>query len=139
MRPLLVLRIIAPCALALAVAATSLPASARGSGFHGGFGHGGGHYGGARHSGGRGWHGGGWGWGLGLGAGIGWGFDSYWGWPGYELPYADLYSPTAPAVQQGAPPPPQYYYCDSPSGYYPYVTTCQTPWRAVSPVPPTAP
>jgi hypothetical protein len=28
-------------------------------------------------------------------------------------------------------PPPVYYWCDWPRGYYPYVTACHEPWRAV--------
>jgi hypothetical protein len=40
-----------------------------------------------------------------------------------------------PAVIQQAPPPPgqpaMWYYCDNPAGYYPYVQTCPTPFRAV--------
>ena len=44
---------------------------------------------------------------------------------------------TAPPPPPGAgyaPPPPQqqmWYYCDNPAGYYPYVQSCPTPFRAV--------
>jgi len=48
--------------------------------------------------------------------------------------------PGAPMViQQAAPPPPPqqqqqpvWYYCDSPAGYYPYVPTCNLPFRPVA-------
>jgi len=29
-----------------------------------------------------------------------------------------------------------WYRCDSPSGYYPYIPVCRTPWRIVPSVPP---
>jgi hypothetical protein len=137
---------LAPCLLALAIAAAPLAALAQRHG--GGFGHGGGHAwhggGGGWRGGGYGWHGGGYGWngGWGWGWGAGFGYDPLWGWPGYyyggyyDAPYAMVESvPAAPAV----PAPPQYYYCDSPKGYYPAVATCQLPWRPVAPVAPPAP
>ena len=42
---------------------------------------------------------------------------------GYEEP--------APAREQG-----YWYYCDSPSGYYPYVRECPGGWQRVAPTPP---
>ena len=45
-----------------------------------------------------------------------------------------------PAPEPLAPQPQQYwYYCDTPSGYYPYVATCPGGWRAVPATPPSAP
>lgn len=29
-----------------------------------------------------------------------------------------------------------WYRCDMPAGYYPYIPTCQTPWRMVPSMPP---
>jgi hypothetical protein len=55
-------------------------------------------------------------------------------------PYPDPYLPpvvVAPPVasapvEPAAPPPAQYwYFCDSAGGYYPYVPTCPSGWRAV--------
>ncbi len=51
-------------------------------------------------------------------------------------PYPDPYAPPVVAGPQPAvpvePPPPQYwYYCDAAGGYYPYVPTCASGWRAV--------
>jgi hypothetical protein len=43
-------------------------------------------------------------------------------------PYPDPYQP--PTVAAG---PQMYYFCDNPQGYYPYVPSCATPWRAVPP------
>jgi hypothetical protein len=74
------------------------------------------------------------------------------GWYGpppyvYAPPPAVVYAPpptvvVAPPptvyVTPSAPPPPQpavWYYCDNPQGYYPYVSTCGTPWRQVQPPP----
>jgi hypothetical protein len=37
--------------------------------------------------------------------------------------------------RQGPAPVGFWYRCDAPTGYYPYILTCQTPWRTV----PTAP
>lgn len=43
----------------------------------------------------------------------------------------------APApVVQAPPPSPVWYYCENPQGYYPYVATCGTAWRAVQPTEP---
>jgi hypothetical protein len=37
--------------------------------------------------------------------------------------------------RQGLVPTGFWYRCDTPAGYYPYVPTCQVPWRIVPPVP----
>jgi len=66
-------------------------------------------------------------------------------YPQPVYPYPDPYNyvplqtvvvqPPAPAPL--APQPQQYwYYCDSASGYYPYVATCPGGWRAVPATPP---
>lgn len=51
--------------------------------------------------------------------------------------------PVAPPPQAGATPgapsqstPGTWYYCDSPKGYYPYVSTCNEGWRSVPASPP---
>jgi len=79
------------------------------------------------------WHGGRYGWWW-LAGGL-WYF-----YPSPIYPYPDPYAPPvvqvpvpapAPAVP-AAPPPAQYwYYCDATGGYYPYVSTCPSGWRAV--------
>ena len=142
-------------ALALSLSATAL-AEGHGGGHAGGGGHwnGGGHADGGHWGGGRGhWDGGhwdhrggwdrGWGWGLGLGLGLGWPYygDPYWygGWPYYN--YAPrVYAAPAPVVEEPpvalAPQTPTWYYCDSPQGYYPYVQSCDAPWRPVPATPP---
>jgi hypothetical protein len=128
------------------------------SGWHGG-GYGGWHGGGWR----GGWHGGGWrggwhgGWRGGWCCGWGWGpsVSLFWGWPGfygypyYEPPYAYYpapapvyYPPAAPEAAQTSPgpaPAQSWYYCDNPRGYYPYVQSCSTGWRAVPVTPQGAP
>ena len=63
-------------------------------------------------------------------------------YPAPVYPYPDPYRP--PAVVIEPQPSGQYwYYCNNPAGYYPYVTSCFTPWQAVpasaqppQPVPP---
>jgi hypothetical protein len=40
-----------------------------------------------------------------------------------------------PVAVNPAPPPYYYYYCDDAQAYYPYVTSCDTPWRPVPPTP----
>jgi hypothetical protein len=65
------------------------------------------------------------------------------GWYFYPAPVYPYptYVPPAIVVQQppptptGLPPAQFWYYCDNPQGYYPYVATCNVPWRQV----PTAP
>jgi len=104
------------------------PVAAEARGYRGG-GHGGG------------W---GWGWGLGLGLGVGLAADSLLGWPGYYYPYGPYaypYPAYPTTVIQQVPvavpaAPASYYYCDNPKGYYPYVASCQTPWRPVPAAPP---
>ena len=81
---------------------------------------------------------GGWGFGIGIitGAVIG----SQMVRPYYPY-YYPSYSPTV-IVQQPvvvAPPtsaPGTWYYCEPARAYYPYVSTCPEPWRAVPAVPP---
>lgn len=57
----------------------------------------------------------------------------------YVPPPAVVYAPPVSVAPPAAPPPPPpalWYYCDNPAGYYPYVATCGTAWRAVAPQPP---
>lgn len=42
----------------------------------------------------------------------------------------------APPTPQGLPPTQNWYYCDNPKGYYPYVASCNGPWRPVPATPP---
>lgn len=42
-----------------------------------------------------------------------------------------IVAPQPPPVPSGEPPTQFWYFCDSPQGYYPYVTSCTVPWRAV--------
>ena len=117
--------------------------------------------------GGRGWNGGwggrpwyrgdwGWGgWGWGLGLGVGWAMADPWVYNPY--PWGAGYGyygaqPTTVVVNQ-TPVSPQgttylgstqeagpqnWFYCQSARGYYPYVTQCPEPWRAVPATPPGA-
>jgi hypothetical protein len=72
-------------------------------------------------------------------------FFSWYYYPAPVYPYPDPYQPpvvvvppaVSPApVAPATPPPPQYwYYCDSAGGYYPYVPTCPSGWRAVPAAP----
>lgn len=55
------------------------------------------------------------------------------------IPDVEEFAPPPPAV---APPPPAaasyyYYFCPDTQTYYPYVTSCASPWQPVSPTPPT--
>lgn len=72
--------------------------------------------------------------------------------PWYYAPPPAVYAPPpvvyAPPPVYVAPPPqptylsqptPNWYYCDNPKGYYPYVATCNGPWRQVPAQPPSAP
>ena len=83
------------------------------------------------------WHDGRYGWWWQLGGG--WYF-----YPEPIYPYP-TYVPPAIVVQQSPPvptglPPAQFwYYCDNPQGYYPYVASCNGPWREVPVTPPNAP
>lgn len=84
------------------------------------------------------WHDGHYGW---------WWFAGglWYSYPVPIYPYPDPYVPpvvaappvvATPGPVAAAPPPPQYwYYCDSARGYYPYVPSCQSGWRAVPPAP----
>src|SRR5260221_2467595 len=62
-------------------------------------------------------------------------FPPYYAYP----PPPVVYAP--PPMVYAAPPvvvsqPTQYwYYCDNPQGYYPYVASCPTQWRPVTPQP----
>jgi hypothetical protein len=80
------------------------------------------------------WHDGRYGW---------WWFAAglWYFYPAPIYPYPDPYQPpvvvvppaaaAAPVAPAGPPPPQYWYYCDSPGGYYPYVPTCPSGWRAV--------
>ncbi|MGO8917071.1 MAG: hypothetical protein ACLQJR_14295 [Stellaceae bacterium] len=93
------------------------------------------------------WHDGRYGW--------WWVADGYWYWyPSPVYPYPSYVPPAPPPVvivAPGAPPPPPpppvvaapppppsgqapaqfWYYCDESRSYYPYVSTCNTPWRQI--------
>jgi hypothetical protein len=79
-----------------------------------------------------------------------WEVDGYWYWyPEPIYPYPTYVPPAAPVVMappppvEMAPPPPApptpaaapapqfWYYCEGSRGYYPYVATCNEPWRQV--------
>ena len=64
-------------------------------------------------------------------------------YPAPVYPYPDPYEPpvtvaAAPSVAPLAPVPKVWYYCEAAHGYYPYVPTCPSGWKAMpaSPVPP---
>lgn len=82
------------------------------------------------------WHDGRYGWWWLVG-----GFWYFYPQPIYPYP---TYIPPAIVVQQappvptGLPPTQSWYYCDNPQGYYPYVASCNGPWRAVPATPPAA-
>lgn len=143
----------------LAVAPIGAPvalAQSHGGGWGGGGG-GGGHWGGGGWGGQQGghwggqqgghWNGhGGWNHGHGYYGGphtsyfFGFGGPAFWGWPydgwpayGYAYPAPAYVSPPTVVVPQtpGPPPAASWYYCDNPAGYYPYVSTCSTPFRPV--------
>lgn len=66
-----------------------------------------------------------------------WIVDGFWYlYPAPIYPYP-TYVPPAVIVQQpppvpsGLPPTQFWYFCDNPQGYYPYVASCNGPWRAV--------
>jgi hypothetical protein len=83
------------------------------------------------------WHDGRYGWWWLVG-----GFWYFYPQPIYPYP---TYVPPAIVVQQappvptGLPPAQSWYYCDNPQGYYPYVASCNGPWRAVPATPSAAP
>lgn len=82
---------------------------------------------------------------------FGWWWVTGGGWfyypqPVYPYPAPYNYVPLQtvvvqpPAPEPLAPQPQQYwYYCDSARGYYPYVASCPSGWRAVPATPPSAP
>lgn len=83
------------------------------------------------------WHDGRYGWWWLVG-----GFWYFYPEPIYPYP---TYVPPAVVVQQpppmpsGLPPTQSWYYCDNPQGYYPYVASCNGPWREVPATPPNPP
>ena len=159
----LVSRLLRPLAFAVVLGLGALsfaaPASA-GGGWHGG---GGWHEGGGWHGGGGYyWRGGGWGgccWGgprfafsFGFPAYSYYPYPYYYPYPAYSYAYpypyaaapaypaAPPYPQQPPVVAQNGPPPQQnWYYCDNPRGYYPYVQSCGSGWRAVPAQPQGAP
>jgi len=74
------------------------------------------------------------------------GVPLYWNWPPpyYAYPPTVITVPSQPQVyiergyEEPAPARDQgyWYYCDSPSGYYPYVRECPGRWERVAPTPP---
>jgi hypothetical protein len=82
--------------------------------------------------------------------GIGLPGPGWYGPPAYVYgPPAVVYAPppavyvappvvVAPAAVPGPAPAAVWYYCDNPQGYYPYVQTCGSAWRAVQPTQPPA-
>lgn len=73
----------------------------------------------------HGWHGGRFGW--------WWAGPDSWYW--YPAPaYYDYYGPPPPdyVYPAGPAPQPTWYYCDSAKGYYPYIRSCPSGWRAVA-------
>jgi len=116
--------------LALGGAAWSAPGGHGGHGGHGGFHGGHGHFHGRPHAGV--WLGSAWGYGY----GPGWYGAPWYGYP-YGYPYASTVIVQQPPVyieQGGEPTAQMWYYCARPQGYYPYVKSCSTAWRAVPPV-----
>ena len=59
-----------------------------------------------------------------------WAGPDYWYW--YPAPvYYDYPPPPDYVPPEGPAPQPTWYYCDSAKGYYPYVRSCSSGWRAV--------
>lgn len=56
-------------------------------------------------------------------------------------PYPDAYVPpeVVIAMPPGPPPTQYWYWCEQPAGYYPYVTQCNAPWKAVTVTPAPSP
>jgi hypothetical protein len=110
-----------------------------GHGYHGGHGGYGGHV--VVRPGGPGYYHHGHGYGRGVVVGLALGAPLFW--PGYGYGYGDpFYDPYygryyfsrpayLPPLEPGAPP--VSWYCRNPAGYYPQVTECLVPWRAVVP------
>src|SRR5208282_2127795 len=71
-----------------------------------------------------------------------WTVDGFWYfYPVPTYPYPTYVPPAivlqqAPPVPTGLPPAQFWYYCDNPQGYYPYVASCNGPWRPVPVTPP---
>lgn len=60
-----------------------------------------------------------------------WAGPDFWYW--YPAPiYYDYAPPPAYVAPPGPAPQPTWYYCDSAKGYYPYVRSCASGWRAVA-------
>ena len=55
-------------------------------------------------------------------------------YPTYVPPAIVVQQP--PPVPAGLPPAQFWYFCDNPQGYYPYVASCNGPWREVPTTPP---
>lgn len=69
------------------------------------------------------WHDGRYGW--------WWAAPDFWYW--YPSPvYYDYPPPPDYIAPPGPAPQPTWYYCDSAKGYYPYVRSCASGWRAVA-------
>lgn len=69
------------------------------------------------------WHDGRYGW--------RWAGPAFWYW--YPAPvYYDYPPPPDYIAPPGPAPQPTWYYCDSAKGYYPYVRSCASAWRAVA-------
>jgi hypothetical protein len=110
-----------------------------GHGYHGGHGGYGGHV--VVRPGGPSYYHHGHGYGRGVVVGLALGAPLFW--PGYGYGYGDpFYDPYygryyfsrpayLPPLEPGAPP--VSWYCRNPAGYYPQVTECLVPWRAVMP------
>ena len=70
--------------------------------------------------------------------------DFWYLYPEPIYPYP-VYVPPAVVAQQappmpvGLPPSQNWYFCDNPQGYYPYVASCNGPWRSVPTTPPPPP
>jgi hypothetical protein len=69
--------------------------------------------------------------------------DGWYFYPEPIYPYPTYVAPVivaqpAPPLPTGLPPTTFWYFCDSPRGYYPYVTSCAVPWHEV-PVNPAQP
>lgn len=74
-----------------------------------------------------------------------WALDGFWYiYPEPFYPYP-IYVPPAtvievpPAAPVGPPPAQVWFYCDNPKGYYPYIPSCNGPWREVPATPPGTP
>lgn len=78
---------------------------------------------------------------AGVWIGSSWGYGPSWYDDPWYRPYAYPYGRPAVIVQAppvyveqgGVPTAQMWYYCARPQGYYPYVNSCATPWRAVVP------